>query len=90
MITPGARAAIAELNDIVRLDGGVLRVVEASSTAISLELDLSSSSCPECVVPKELLVDILTANLAKADPDVQKVHLHDPREEEHRVQPDRS
>jgi hypothetical protein len=36
------------------------------------------------------LVDILTANLTKADPDIRKVHLHDPREQEHRAQPGRS
>jgi hypothetical protein len=81
LITPAAQAAIAELNEIVRLDGGELRITEASSNTIRLELDLSQSSCPECVVPKDLMVDILMANLAKADPDIRHVELHDPREQ---------
>jgi hypothetical protein len=90
VITSGAQAAIAELNEIVRLDGGELRVTQASSTAIHLELDLSRSSCPECVVPKDLLVDILTANLAKADPDIRDIELHDPRERTDHVPQDHS
>jgi hypothetical protein len=88
VITSGAQAAIAELNDIVRLDGGELRVTEATASAIHLELDLSQSSCPECVVPKELMLDILTANLAKVDPDIRHVELHDPREWADQTTPD--
>lgn len=82
MISPPAQSALAELNEIVALDGAVLRVVEASATSIRLELDLTGSSCPECVVPKDLMLDILGASLAKADPDIVHVELHDPREQE--------
>lgn len=81
MISPPAEQAIAELNDIVRLDGAQLLVVEASATSLRLELDLSRSECPECVVPRELMLDILRANLAQADPDIATIELHDPRED---------
>jgi hypothetical protein len=71
---------VAELNAIVRPDGAELRVKERSETSLLLELDLTNSDCPECVVPKDLLLDILRKNLAMADPDVRDVDLHDPRE----------
>ena len=73
-------AVVAELNEIVRPDGAELRVTERSETSLLLELDLTNSECPECVVPKDLLLEILRKNLATADPDVREVELHDPRE----------
>ena len=81
MISPSAEAVIAELNEIVQADGGELRVKEASPTSIFLELDLTDSNCPECVVPKDLMLDILRSKLEAADPDIRQVDLHDPREE---------
>jgi hypothetical protein len=81
VISPAAEAAVAELNAIVRLDGAELRVADGSATSIRLELDLSQSNCPECVVPRDLMLDIITANLAQADPDVREIELHDPRED---------
>lgn len=80
MISPGAAEAIEKLNEIVRLDGADLRVTSGSATSIALELDLSRSSCPECVVPSELMLDILRANLAEADPDIADISLYDPRD----------
>jgi hypothetical protein len=80
LISPGVKAAIAELNEIVRADGAELRIASATATSLHLELDLSQSSCPECVVPKDLMLDIVKANLAAADPDIREVELHDPRE----------
>ena len=73
-------AVVAELNEIVRPDGAELVLREATLTSVRLELDLSRSTCPECVVPKELLVEILAANLATAAPDVSAIELLDPRE----------
>lgn len=73
-------AVIDELNEIVRPDGAVLRVRETTPTALRLELDLSESECPECVVPKELMLEILVSRVALVDPDVRTIELHDPRE----------
>lgn len=73
-------AVVEELNEIVKPDGAVLRVRESSPTALRLELDLSGSSCPECVVPKELILDILRSRVALVDPDVRSIELDDPRE----------
>jgi hypothetical protein len=73
-------SVLAQLNEIVRPDGAELRVAERSATALRLELDLTNSDCPECVVPKDLMLDILRTNLATADPDIREIDLHDPRE----------
>ena len=74
-------AVVAELNEIVRPDGAELHVRETSDTAVVLELDLTASTCPECVVPKELMLEILRSNLARLAPDVSRIELHDPRED---------
>ncbi len=79
MSETGIDAAVAELNEIVRLDGAELLIVEASPQSIRLALDLSRSSCPECVVPKELMLGILSSKLADVDPDIH-IELNDPRE----------
>lgn len=71
---------IDELNEIVRPDGAELRVTSRTESSLHLELDLTNSDCPECVVPKALMLDILTSNLATADPDISTIELHDPRE----------
>jgi hypothetical protein len=80
MISPSAQAALAELNEIVRLDGAELRIVKASPPSISLTLDLTASTCPECVLPRELMLQLLVARLAEADPDLGQIDLDDPRE----------
>jgi hypothetical protein len=80
MISPPAQSVLDELNDIVRLDGAEFHVTSAAGSVIELSLDLSNSDCPECVLPAELLVDLLTTRLAEADPDITEVKLHDPRQ----------
>lgn len=73
-------AVVAELNEIVRPDGAELRVKERSETALRLELDLTNSECPECVVPKDLMLDILRNKLLTVEPDIRRIELDDPRE----------
>jgi hypothetical protein len=80
VISPGAEGALAALNEILEIDGGRLVVESATPTSLGLRLDLTGSSCPECVVPRDLMLDILRANLATADPDIRAVEVHDPRE----------
>ena len=75
-----AQQVVRELDEIVKVDGGRLRVRQATDAEIEIDLDLSHSSCPECVLPKAMLLEIITAKLATAAPDVWHVRLHDPRE----------
>ena len=79
-LSPAAQATLDELAAIVEPDGARLVVRDASASAVTIELDLSASDCPECVLPKELLVDILATRLQESDPDVRAVELIDPRE----------
>ena len=79
-LRPAARDVLNELSEILRADGAELRVRTASSVSLTFELDLSNSSCPECVMPRELLVDIYRSRLAEVDPDIVSVVIIDPRE----------
>ena len=81
MISPPARSVLNELNDIIRLDGGELHFDASDPSRLEVQLDLTNSSCPECVLPKELLLELLTTRLAEVDPDISDVRLHDPRED---------
>ncbi len=73
-------ATIEELNDIVAADGAALRVLSSTPDSVKLDLDLSQSECPECVVPWSLLMEIVAQRLAEACPDVRDISLYDPRE----------
>jgi hypothetical protein len=79
-LSPAAQATLDELGAIVEADGARLVVRDASPSSVTIELDLSASECPECVLPKDLLVDILSSRLQESDPDMRAVELIDPRE----------
>ena len=79
-LSPAAQSTLDELAAIVEPDGARLVVRDASASTVTIELDLSQSDCPECVLPKDLLTDILTSRLHESDPDVHAVELIDPRE----------
>lgn len=79
-LSAAARSTLDELAAIVEADGARLLVRDATFTSVTLELDLWASECPECVLPRELLVDILGSRLRESDPDLRTVELIDPRE----------
>jgi hypothetical protein len=80
MLDPAVAAIVDELNEIVRPDGAELRIRASGPESLALELDLSASECPECVVPKELLLAIVASRVAESCPHVHDVTLADPRE----------
>ncbi len=80
-LSSAAAGVIAELDEIVAADGGRLLVRGVDGSTVTLALDLSASNCPECVLPKDMLVQIATARLRDADPDIASVELSDPRED---------
>ncbi|MHB1583610.1 MAG: hypothetical protein ACYCU7_08065 [Acidimicrobiales bacterium] len=82
LLSPGARAVLDELDGIVAADGARLVLRSAGGSVVALALDLSGSTCPECVLPKDLLVEMLTGRLSAVDPDITEVRLDDPREGE--------
>lgn len=80
VLSAAAQATLDELAAIVEPDGARLVVRDASASTVTIELDLSASECPECVLPRDLLVDILSSRLQESDPDLRIVDLIDPRE----------
>ena len=74
-------ALVEELNDIVAADGAALRVTDATDSTLALELDLTESECPECVVPKQFIIDIVAARFAETGEPAPAITLFDPREE---------
>lgn len=80
---PAVATIVEELNEIVRPDGACLRVAASEPSALALKLDLSASECPECVLPKSVILEIVRARVAESCPDVRAVTLEDPREPDH-------
>jgi hypothetical protein len=78
---PVLLATIEELNDIVAADGAALRVLSSTPESVALDLDLSQSECPECVVPWSLLTEIVAQRLAETCPTITTISLYDPRED---------
>ena len=78
---PALVETISELNEIVAADGAALRLLSSTGDSVKLDLDLSQSDCPECVVPHALLVEILSSRLAEVCPEVRTISLYDPRED---------
>ncbi len=74
-------ALVEELNDFVAADGATLRITDSTPAALALELDLTESECPECVVPKQFIVDIVAARFSETGDVVPAISLFDPREE---------
>ncbi len=81
MTDPVLLATVGELNNIVAADGAALRVLSSTHDSVALDLDLSQSDCPECVVPWSLLMEIVAQRLAEVCPDVRDISLYDPRED---------
>lgn len=72
--------ALRGLNEILAPDGARLVVRDESARSLRLALDLADSECPECVLPGDLLLDIIRKRLTAADPDLADIELEDPRD----------
>ncbi len=79
-LSPAAQATLDELAAIVEPDGARLVVRDASASEVTIELDLSASECPECVLPRDLLVDILSYAAAGVGSRSPHGRAHRPRE----------
>lgn len=74
-------AAVAQLREMLRLDGADLRVVGVDGGAATFALELADANCAECVLPAEMIEPILAKALADTVPQVDRVVLRDPRVE---------
>jgi hypothetical protein len=68
------------LRESLRADGAELEYIDSGSDEeILFRLDLTDSSCRECVLPKEQLEQILLFTARKAVPGIRSVTIDDPR-----------
>ncbi len=89
METAAVLAALEEVRGLVQADGGDMELVGVDDTAatVHLRLVLDGVDCHECVMPRPLLEDIAGNILRRGVPDVEKVHIDDPREHSGYVSP---
>jgi Fe-S cluster biogenesis protein NfuA len=73
--------AVDELAQMLRADGADLLLVEANpaTARVHLQLVLEGANCEECVLPPDLLVETITASLARRIPEEFELVLDDPR-----------
>lgn len=81
---PDTRSLVAPvlepLRESLRADGAELAYVDSESDdEILFRLDLTDSTCEECVLPKEQLEQILLFTARKAVPGIRSVTVDDPR-----------
>jgi hypothetical protein len=74
-------AGVEELRALLRPDGADLQIIDASGDAdrVHLRLDLANVECLECVLPPDLLDQMIRDGLRRrVDPDLDVV-FDDPR-----------
>jgi hypothetical protein len=76
--------AVDETAELLRGDGADLVLVETDpgGARIALRLDLSGVECLDCVVPPDLLEQMVTAELQRKVPGRFELVLDDPRRAE--------
>ncbi len=76
--------AVDETAEMLRGDGADLVLVHAdpAGARIELRLDLSGVECLDCVVPPDLLEQMVTAELQRKVPGAFELVLDDPRRTE--------
>ncbi len=76
--------AVEEMGALLRSDGADLTLVEANpkTARIELRLELEGAECAECVLPPELLEQMISESLARRVPGEFELVLHDPRRDD--------
>jgi Fe-S cluster biogenesis protein NfuA len=81
-VDPQAVAEVVdEMGALLRSDGADLRLVDADprTDRIEVALELDGAECEECVLPAELLRQMVTDALSRRLPGEFELVLHDPR-----------
>lgn len=79
--TATVRSALEETTRVLRADGADLRVLEADprTARIRLQLDLDGVSCLECVLPPDILEQVLASALSRRIAGEFELLVEDPR-----------
>ncbi len=73
--------AVDEMGALLRSDGADLTLVEANpkTARIELQLELGGAECAECVLPADLLEQMINEALSRRVQGEFELVLHDPR-----------
>jgi Fe-S cluster biogenesis protein NfuA len=82
------RDGLEEVQELVRADGGDMRLASIEGSTVHLELVLEGANCVECVMPRDILEQIALDVVQRRAPDVSTLHIDDPREHPGFVPPD--
>jgi Fe-S cluster biogenesis protein NfuA len=74
-------AAIEEMAQVLRADGGDLRLIAADpkTARIEVELELDGVECLDCIMPSAMLRQIVSDAVGRHDPGEFELILRDPR-----------
>lgn len=75
------RAGIDEACQLIRADGGDMRLLSVSEGTVQLELLLQDASCADCVMPRAILERIVLDIVRRNAPEVLRVRIMDPRDD---------
>ena len=73
--------ALGDLQQALQADGADMAVEEVRDGVATIRLVLGPDACLDCIMPKKTLEQILLTSIRKAEPNVTRVDLIDPREE---------
>ncbi|TMM20481.1 MAG: hypothetical protein E6G01_00360 [Actinobacteria bacterium] len=71
--------SLHDLGELLGAEGAELRLVGVDGAQVHLRLDLSKVECMDCVIPPELLAELVRDGLRRRGPPELDVVLDDPR-----------
>ena len=84
MSTESIADAVFEAGILLRADGAELHLVEfdEANARVRVAVDISGSNCPECIIPPDLLADMLTNAINRSYSSLVAVDVDDPRRDD--------
>lgn len=84
MSTESIADAVFEAGILLRADGAELHLVEfdEANARVRVAVDISGSNCPECIIPPDLLADMLTDAINRSYSSLVAVDVDDPRRDD--------
>jgi len=73
-------AGLAPVQEMIRLDGGDLVLVDVEESTAHLRLVVEGANCAECVLPRSLLEGVALEMMQPLVPGLTAVAIDDPRE----------
>lgn len=73
-------AGLAPVQEMIRLDGGDLVLVDVDGGTANLRLVVEGAGCAECVLPRPMLEAVALQMMQPLVPGLSAVAIDDPRE----------